>query len=457
MSKRGARFYIGHFAGKLAYRLQRMLGMNATYMPGDIAIKLCPRYLALVGKPEITVAVTGTNGKTTVCNLLNDVLTKEGYKVMNNSAGSNTNSGIATALMKYSSLSGKSKKNIGIIEVDERSSKKIYPAIKPDYIVCTNLFRDSITRNAHPEYIADIINNSVPEGTFMILNADDPISSRLASENPRKYFSIDRLPTDKDKPENIINDLQICPVCGERLKYRYSRYHHIGNVYCPNGDYESPKADYPASADFEAGTLSMTLKGKKETFKLISNSVFNIYNQVTVTSVLDILGISADAIRKDLGESSIVESRFSDSKVGGIEVITHLAKGHNPIACSCVFDYAVNEPGEKEILLYPDDDLKHMKTSENITWAYDADFEKLADPLVKRVVVAGRRAEDYRLRLLLAGVPAASIYTTDDEENAYKLLDLSKDVKIFILHQVYKIDMAKRAKENILKEAAAHV
>jgi len=206
MSKRGFRFYIGHFAGKLAYRLQRILGMNATYMPGDIAIRLCPGYLSLVGRPGKIVAVTGTNGKTTVCNLLNDVLTKEGYKIMNNSAGSNTNSGIATALMKYSSLSGKSKKDIGIIEVDERSSKKIYPGIRPDYIVCTNLFRDSITRNAHPEYIADIINSAVPKETVMILNADDPISSRLAPENPRKYFSIDRLPTDKEEPQNIIND-----------------------------------------------------------------------------------------------------------------------------------------------------------------------------------------------------------------------------------------------------------
>ena len=60
--------------------------------------------------------------------------------------------------------------------------------------------------------------------------------------------------------------------------------------------------------------------------------------------------------RELVKEYRTVESRYSDSKVKGIEVITHLAKGHNPIACSCVFDYAVNEPGEKEILFYPDDD-----------------------------------------------------------------------------------------------------
>lgn len=455
MAARGFRFYLGHFAGKLSYALLRALGKNATYFPGDLAIKICPDYLFKIGKPEKVIAVTGTNGKTTVCNLLSDILTGEGYSVMNNHAGSNTNSGIATALMKYSGALGNSKCKIGILEVDERSSKKIYPPTQPDYIVCTNLFRDSITRNAHPEYISDIINSAVPKSTKMILNADDPISSRLALENERVYFSIDRLATDKEACDNIINDCQICPICGEKLKVRYSRYHHIGSFECPNGDYESPKADYLAKVDLDNGILSINLNGQNESFKLISNSIFNIYNQVTVISVLTELGISVDAIRKGLEKGAIVESRYSEAKVNGLEVITHLAKGHNPIACSCVFDYAVNESGIKEVLLFPDDDVTHMKTSENITWAYDADFERLNQRDVVRVVIGGRRSEDYRLRLLLAGVPAEKIYTCEKENEAYKLLKLDGTDKVFILHQVYKIQMAMDAKANILKEVGA--
>lgn len=452
MPKLGVRFYLGHFAGKLAYTAQKALGMNATYFPGDLAIKICPDYLFKIGKPKKVIAVTGTNGKTTVCNLIGDILEKEGYSLMNNRAGSNTNSGIATALMRYSTLSGKCRKEIGILEVDERSSKKIYPPIEPDYIVCTNLFRDSITRNAHPEYISDIINSAVPQKTKMILNADDPISSRLAPGNPRIYFSLGKLPTDKDEPSNIINDCQICPVCSEKLLYRFSRYHHIGKVYCPNGDYESPKAEYEGRVDFEKDKLYMPVDGKEEGFDLISNSVFNIYNEVTVITVLSELGLNVEKIREGFKKSAIVESRFSDNKVGSLQVITHLAKGHNPIACSCVFDYAVNEPGIKEILLFPDDDANHLKTSENITWAYDADFEKLSDPLVERVVVGGRRCEDYRLRLMLAGVPKDRIFTTDNEADAYKLLRLHGTDKVFILHQVYKIQTAMTARDNILKE-----
>lgn len=456
MAKKTTRFYVGHVMGKIAYRVQKTVGMNATCYPGDLAIRLCPNYLTQIGRPDKIIAVTGTNGKTTVCNLLIDLLTREGYEVMNNRAGSNTNSGIATALMKDSGLNGKCRKTIGILEVDERSSKKIYPPLKPDYIICTNLFRDSITRNAHPEYIAGIIDSAVPQGTKMILNADDPISSRLAADNPRVYFSLNRLPSDKDAPDNIINDCQICPKCNSRLRYVYSRYHHIGKVYCPNGDYESPSPDYPGKVDLEAGTLTIPINGKDETFELISNSVFNIYNQVTVIATLSELGIEADHIRTGLKESNIVESRYSDSKVNGLEVITHLAKGHNPIACSCVFDYAQSESGIKEILLYPDDDLQHMTSSENITWAYDADFEKLNRPDIVRIVVGGRRCEDYRLRLLLAGVDSDKIFTTDNEKEAYKLLKLEGTDKVFILHQVYKIKMAMDARDMILMEVGGH-
>lgn len=133
-----------------------------------------------------------------------------------------------------------------------------------------------------------------------------------------------------------------------------------------------------------------------------------------------------------------------------------MAKGHNPIACSCVFDYAIHEPGVKEVILMPDDDIHHLHTSENITWAYDADFEKLADPAIARVIVGGIRAEDYRLRLLLAGVPEDRIYTTQLEKDTPTLLKLQGTDKVFILHQLYKTEAARLAKEDILKEVAAH-
>ncbi len=107
-----------------------------------------------------------------------------------------------------------------MLEIDERSSKRIYPYVKPDLLVITNLFRDSPMRNAHPQYIADFIESAVSKTTKLILNADDLISSGICPDNPRVYFALDRLPTDVTVCINLINDVQICPVCRGELVLR---------------------------------------------------------------------------------------------------------------------------------------------------------------------------------------------------------------------------------------------
>ena len=113
-----------------------------------------------------------------VKNTMNDVLV-----VILRKIGSNLNSGIASALLSKASLKNKIKQEIAVFEVDERSSKLIYEYIKPDYLVCTNLFRDSIKRNANTDYIVDIINAKLPKETTLIIDADDLISCSLGKEN----------------------------------------------------------------------------------------------------------------------------------------------------------------------------------------------------------------------------------------------------------------------------------
>ena len=232
--KKNLRFLSALFISKAAMFTQKLFGMNASYFPGKLAITLCPDFLSQIDKPETIISVTGTNGKTTVCNMIIDALMANGYDVLNNRAGSNINAGVASALISGSTLIGKAKKKIAVFEIDERSSKLIYPYVQPTYAVCTNLFRDSIHRNAHPEFIFRIISESLPKTSHLILNADDLISARLAPENTRTYFSI--APMNSDLPEsiNIINDMRICPNCHSALKYHYVRYHHIGNAYCPS-------------------------------------------------------------------------------------------------------------------------------------------------------------------------------------------------------------------------------
>lgn len=449
--EKNLRFLIALWISKAAMFLQKLLGMNASYFPGKLAIKLCPDFLGRIDKPETIITVTGTNGKTTCCNMLLDILTENGYDVLNNKAGSNIDAGIASALIAEASLTGKVSKKLGLFEVDERSSKKIYAYVHPNYTVCTNLFRDSIQRNAHPEFIFSFIDSSLPDDTHMILNADDPISSRLREGNKRSYFSIGRLPTDRDKCINIINDMRMCPKCHSGLEYEYVRYHHIGKMRCPVCGFASPEPDFLASPDWEKGSFTVKTADGEEEYPLVSSSVFNTYNQVTVVAMLRTFGLSAEAIAKSFSHLKIVETRFTSVEKNGVEVITNMTKGQNPVACSIVFDYIRNEPGRKEVILMLDD-MTYKKTTEIMTWVFDADFELLNHESITRVVAAGVRIHDYHLRLLLAGIPEDKIRCVENEADAPKELALERGEKVFILHDLTTPVMTKRVREGILEE-----
>ena len=228
------RFYIALWIGKAAMLAMKILGRNATYLPGKLAVKLCPGFMGYLRLPKTVIAVTGTNGKTTVSNMLTSILRFNGYTVTNNSLGSNIQAGVASALMEDSNWLGKSKKDFAVLEVDERSSLLVYPYIKPDYLICNNIMRDSNKRNAHTEFISYIINRAVPISTHLVLNGDDLICSTLAPENEKRtYFGVEANAPQETQPP-FICDIAYCPKCNTRLKYDYLRYNHIGRMYCPN-------------------------------------------------------------------------------------------------------------------------------------------------------------------------------------------------------------------------------
>lgn len=449
--KKNLRFILALLISKAAYLLQRLLGMNASYFPGKLAIKLCPDFLGRIDKPETVITVTGTNGKTTCCNMLLEVLTENGFDVLNNKAGSNIDAGIATALLAAADLRGRVKQKLALFEVDERSSLKIYKYVHPDYTVCTNLFRDSIGRNAHAEFISSVIEKALPDDTHMILNADDPISSMLKPENRRTYFSIERLPSDKEHCDNIINDVRCCPKCGGKPEYEYVRYHHIGKMRCLSCGYHSPEADFTAVPDKEKGSFTVKTPFGVEEYPIISGSIFNIYNQVTAVSLLRTLGLSAEAIGKSFSHMQIIKTRYTKESANGIDVITNMTKGQNPVACSIVFDYLRAEPGKKEVILMLDD-LTYKKTTEIMTWIFDADFEILRDDSFARIVACGVRVHDYHLRLLLAGIPEEKIRCVEYEPDAPAELELEGTDKVFILHDLTTPEMTKRVRDGVLEE-----
>ena len=439
----GLRFSLALAAGKCAQLAMRLLGKKATYLPGKLALRICPAFLSRIGKPELLIGVTGTNGKTTVSNMLCDLLISFGEDPVSNRLGSNIDAGAASALLEAASLSGRCKKRIGVLEMDERSAARIFPTVKPDYLIITNLFRDSMRRNAHPEYIASLLDRYIPKETRLILNGDDPISSNVAKLNSRVYFGIDPLPFEPPVRENLVVDARLCPVCGEAIQYDFRRYNHIGRAHCESCGWTSPRGDFQLiSADRDAGLMTVLENDVWHDYRMPADAVYNLYNAVAAVAALRSIGYTPEQIAEGMEKLQVVQSRFWQEQVGSWELTEIMAKGLNAVACSRNFDYVANAAGKKAVVLLLDDVFDEKSSSENIAWLYDADFEFLAEEDTVQVLAVGARCLDTRLRLLIAGVPADRITVVHQAKDAAGAVDLSKCGKVFVLYEVYRQNQA---------------
>ena len=107
MKNRNIRFLMTIFVVRMTTLFMKLVGLNATHFPGQLAKRLCPDFLARLEKPEKIIGITGTNGKTTISNLLADLARHFGLDFAHNAYGSNLEEGIITSLLEASSFFGK--------------------------------------------------------------------------------------------------------------------------------------------------------------------------------------------------------------------------------------------------------------------------------------------------------------------------------------------------------------
>lgn len=447
------RFYIAMAAGKLSALALRLLGRNASYMPGVIALKICKGFIGHLQKPAHLICVTGTNGKTTTSNFITSVLTDAGYKVTNNSFGSNVQAGVAAALMLNSTFTGKHKNEYAVIEVDERSSLLVYPYMTPDYIVCNNIMRDSLKRNAHTEFISFIINSAVPAASTLILNADDIICSALAPQcKKRIYFGMDaEIPANAEGMK--ARDIVYCPKCGAKLEAEYLRYNHIGRWHCTGCDYGSPARDFTVTAiDRENETFTVAHDGAEKTYKLVNDNVVNVFNFCGAIALLTQLGVTYEQISHAFRGAELVRTRFEKTTAGDLSITMILSKGQNPVAVSRVFSYVSKCPEtHKCVLCMFDDKEDNINNSESSCWLYDLDYTPLKAPEIDCLIFAGKRCRDHVLRAAMTGVDTSKIITTDTVKDCSALVDTDEYKNIFVLYDNYFLDEARR-EEKLLKE-----
>lgn len=430
----GIKTGIANLSAKATRGVLKLFRKSGTQLTGTVALKIDKDFLKNTRKPDHLIAVTGTNGKTTTCNMIADVLELLGNKVLTNRTGSNTQRGIASAFANQMSMLGKNP-DFGVLEEDEIWMRHINKYLDIKTLTVTNLYQDSYDRNANVKFIVQRINEGIPKGTKLILNASDSISAYLGSEDhERVYFTIKPLEGEMESKESKIQDMVYCPRCETDIEWTFNRYHHIGEYHCPNCDFTNPQADYEVSAiDTENNLLRLTDHGEKVTLPLIHYSIENSYNQLAAYATLRENGFSYEELNRAMAQIEVVKSRLKQDFIGKKEVISIVAKGLNPVATSRIINNVGNAQGPKTVVYVADYEQRDLPNA-TFSWLFDVDFAKLAD--VDQIIMYTKYAPNAQLSMVLDGIDPDKIVVLDDINKIIDYIDLDKEEKVFILHDI---------------------
>lgn len=449
------RFYITLWISKFAMWVYKLRGQERNDRPGLLAFKLCPDFLRYIKKPPIVITITGTNGKSTTSALINNKLVEEGYKVSFNDWGANLYAGFALNLMRCVNIFNKSTYDVSVLEADERTLDISMGQIEPNYILVTNICKDSLRRNGHPEFIFDIVDRTfdiLGDKTTAILNANDPISSQLAKKSKRVFYGMTDI--NANPFENGVKDIAVCPNCGELIRYNYRLYRHLGDFYCPNCDFKTPEIKYYAkSVDLEGRKMTIEENGEDFEYPLISDAVFNSFNVLSCIAVLRELCKSKEEIAKFLETQQVTKIRETCVEYNGIKYYTYGAKSQNISAASTVFEYMAKEPSDKNVVLLLDELQDKNHPTETLTWLYETDYEFLNSPNIKKIIVGGHMFLNHKLRLLLAGIPEEKIICVESESEIPNYVDTEGIEKVYVLFEIDCVTKARNMRDAIVEKA----
>ena len=411
------------FAGKL-------IGKGSS-KPGQVALKLCPDILSRVELPPYIIAVTGSNGKTSTVEMIAHILTQNGKTVAWNKEGSNQIEGVTTLVLDSATLGGKVKADILLIESDERFARYTFKYIRPTHYVITNLYRDQLTRNGHPEWVYEALLDSITDGTQLILNADDPLVSSFAQGRENVvWFGADRLSSDTDDLVSVYNDGAYCPVCKSPMTYTTHHYNHIGHYRCTACGYQRQNTQYTITAvNLDRGV--MTIDGRYQV-TLALKSLYNIYNILSAYTVASIVGIPGAKIAADMNNYVLKNGRVITFTLGSRKGTMLTSKHENSIS----YDQSIRVASackEGCDVLFIVDAVSRKYFTSDVSWLYDIDFEMLNNQNIRQIILAGNYVNDLAVRFSYTDIPQEKIKLFEDIGAAADYLDSDRKEYLYVI------------------------
>ena len=352
---------------KLIRGVLRKTGRGGTALPGTVAMKISRNILSVPAEDMEIVVVTGTNGKTTTCNMIEHALTDGGHDCHRDKSGANLLHGITSDLLCDTNWLGKPNNHYAVLEVDEAALKQVVPLIHPKAIVVTNLFTDQADRFGSVENTRKEIKKGIkrsPE-SILVLNAQDTQSAQLALGVPNKviWYGLDGSVGEQGDVD--LADAGKCPKCGSDYEYDYHIYAHLGGFRCPKCGYAH----------------------------------HNVYNAAACVGAIKAMGLPASEAIRSLASVQSAFGRMETFELGGNVLQMILVK--NPAGCNQAFTYVTSfgDPFNAVLCLN-----NRTGDGHDFSWIENTDYEKLcSDPNLQKLYVCGDRAQDLYDRLLRAG------------------------------------------------------
>lgn len=469
---------IAIWTAKIISTICRISGRQGVTLAGKIALKIDPTILGALASQvrEKIFVVCGTNGKTTTNNLLCAAIESEGKKLVCNHTGSNMLQGIVAAFVLAAKNNGTLDADYACLEVDEASTLRIFPHFKPDYMILTNLFRDQLDRYGEIDITMEMLGKAMkmaPEMT-VIVNGDDSLSAYLAqkSGNPYKTYGITEQ-VFSYQSDHEIRDGSFCKKCGAKLEYEFYHYGQLGRYHCPNCDFTRPKIDFEAAHidlsqglefDVVSGELSreevMGVCGEKlqesesdkacgevarQEAKGVCSEIpqaagsgkecrhiyvnykgfYNIYNVLAAYSAVRTAGLEALHFDEVLQRFHPQNGRMEAFEINGTKILLNLAK--NPAGFNQNIQAVMEDKEEKDIIIAIND---NAADGTDISWLWDVDFDRFADPEIRTITTSGIRCLDMQLRLKYVDVEAEAI---SDVKQAIEKRIAAGDKNLYVL------------------------
>lgn len=415
---------------KLLRIVGKLMGKGSS-LPGQFALKICPDILSRVKLPPYVIAVTGSNGKTSTVEMIAAILRKSGKTVVYNEEGSNQIEGVTTLILSNATLSGKVRADVLLLESDERYARHSFRYFHPTHFVITNLYRDQLTRNAHPEWVYDAILPAIHDDTTLVLNADDPLVSAFANGHKKvKWFGLDRCGISRAEHSGIYHDGAHCPICKGKMIYDCYHYEHIGHYRCESCGHHRHDTDFSVTElDLAAGRL--VLDGEAE-ISLAFRSIYNVYNILAAWSVCSLAGADRNISAEVINNYILKNGRMVRFTLGAHKGTLLTSKHENSVAYNTNLDYIAAQKEKCSVLVIVDAISRKYFTGET-SWLWDIDFDVLGSDNVERIILCGKYVNDLAMRFDFTNIAPEKVVCRDTVDEAAEYLKANGNEDLYVV------------------------